>query len=357
MKKRVLHVINSLTTGGAEILLANSLSAGGLQEHTDNYLVYFAKTSGLQNIVDINVKIICLHYKGGADIFRLLRQLRRIIKDNKIEIIHSHLTPAGFYIEMVRPSSVSHVHTIHSTYSMDNETRPFFRFLNRYFYFNKKKCNIISLSDFTRNDFLQAVPFKGKIFVLNNFVADKYFTGDTKKYESSNQVLRIVAAGSLKELKNFEYLLSVFSHLCNYEIYLDIYGNGDKAKYEQVIKDGNLKVRMMGHQNDMAAVYSKYDLFIMPSKFEGYPLAVFEAMASGVPLMLSNIAPLRSIVQEHAIYFDLDNAVQTAEILLKIFNNQVDINNMAEQAKAYAQKKVKREMYIRSLLQIYQQIN
>jgi len=44
MKKKVLHVINSLTTGGAEILLVNSVSPGGQQQYTDNYLLSPLKT-------------------------------------------------------------------------------------------------------------------------------------------------------------------------------------------------------------------------------------------------------------------------------------------------------------------------
>lgn len=43
MKKKVLHVINSLTIGGTGMLLANSLSPGGLNEHVENYLLYFIK--------------------------------------------------------------------------------------------------------------------------------------------------------------------------------------------------------------------------------------------------------------------------------------------------------------------------
>ncbi|MBK8519919.1 MAG: hypothetical protein IPL54_03200 [Chitinophagaceae bacterium] len=65
MKKKVLHIINSLTTGGAETLLANSLSPGGLQEHTDNYLAYFNKSSYLTDIIDKDVKLINLNYTGA----------------------------------------------------------------------------------------------------------------------------------------------------------------------------------------------------------------------------------------------------------------------------------------------------
>ena len=237
MKKRVLHVINSLTIGGAETLLADSLSPGGLNEYTENYLLYFNRSSSLEQLPDKNVKIICLHYQGGFDIFRILREIKKVILENKIDIVHTHLTPAGVYTHLVCPANVPHVHTIHSTYSMEKETRWFMRMIDRFFFLKKKNCNIISLSDFTKADLLNAIHFKGKLFVLNNFVSDRYFNLPQKQYNLQTNKIHLLAVGALKELKNFEYLLEVFEHLKDKEIYLDIYGDGDKAKYETAIKN------------------------------------------------------------------------------------------------------------------------
>lgn len=356
MKKRVLHVINSLTIGGAETLLVNSLSTGSLNEHTENYLLYFNHSSSLLDLIDKDVKIICLNYKGGFDILRILGEIRKIIKKNKIQIVHTHLTPAGVYTHMVCPAGVRHVHTIHSTYSMEKETRWFMRLIDRALFLKKKNCNIISLSDFTKTDLLNTIPFRGKVFVLNNFVADRYFNLPAKQVTRQANKLHLVAVGALKELKNFEYLLEVFAYLTDQEIYLDVYGDGDKGKYETIIENKKLKIRMMGRIDDMATVIQQYDLFIMSSKFEGFPLSVFEAMAAGIPLMLSDIAPLTSIVKDNAIYFQLDNAKGTAEQIIGIYQNENNINDMAIKAKAYAEKTVRRDIYIKKLLDIYDQL-
>ena len=165
--------------------------------------------------------------------------------------------------------------------------------------------------------------------------------------------LKLVAIGYLKPLKNFEFLLEVFGHLTQYNITLDIYGGGDKTAFEKIINEKHLKIRLMGHIQKMQDVMGGYDMFIMPSKFEGYPLSVFEAMAAGLPLMLSDIEPLKNIVKEHAIYFDLDNVAKTAGQLKAILNNEVNIAEMAVQARIYAEKKVRRNIYITNLLKIY----
>ena len=356
MKKKVLHVINSLTPGGAETLLVNSLSAGGLQEHTDNVVVYFQGTSDLEKKLDSRVKCICLHYKGLHSLPGALFKLRRIIRSYKINIVHSHLNPAGVYTHLVCPSNIPQVHTIHTTYSMDNETPPVKLFFEKHFYFKKRNCNIILLSDFTKKDFTKTIPFTGRSFVLNNFVPDAYFDIPVIKQKLPLQELKIIAIGTLKPLKNFEYLLDVFSRLTNYPVSLDIFGGGDKTAYEKLIKEKSLNIRMVGHSENMEKKMIGYDLFIMPSKFEGFPLSVFEAMAAAIPLMLSAIEPLTSIVKDNAIYFELDNAEKVAQQIIAVLQNKIDINEMAVKAKEYAEKTVRREMYIQKLLKIYGQL-
>jgi glycosyltransferase involved in cell wall biosynthesis len=283
-----------------------------------------------------------------------LRQLKSIIKKNKVDIVHSHLNPAGWYTHLACPRSVAHVHTVHTTYSMDTETRPSMLFLEKHFYFNRKDCNVILLSDYTKADFLNAIHFRGKTFVLNNFVPDSYFSNTAKEYNNGN--LKLVAAGSLKELKNFEYLLEVFTRIKDINVSLDIFGTGDTSKYEKFIREHQLNIRMMGHVNDLSAVLSGYDLFIMPSIFEGFPLALFESMASGLPVMLSDIPPLKTIVKEHAIYFPLDDPDEVARQLRAIFNREIDINEMAKAGKLFAEKTVRRDIYRQKLLNIYDEL-
>lgn len=342
--------------GGAEILLTNSLSPGGLCEHAENHLAYFMAPSYLIEQLDKKVKVHCLNYKGTTDVVRLIREIRRIIIENDIDIVHSHLNPAGLYTHLACPKKVPHVHTIHTTYSMDEETTKFKLWTERFFYLNKKNVNIILLSDFIRNDFLKNVSFKGKSFVLNNFIPDDFFDIHINTQLSTLKEVKLIAIGSLRPLKNFDYLLEVFKFLKNYNITLDIYGGGNTAPYELKIKEYGIRVKMMGHAKNLKDTIGNYDGFIMPSKFEGFPLSVFESMAAGLPLILSDIAPLKSIVKDNAVYFSLDNAEVLAGQLINIFKNKTDVNAMALKGKIYAEKTARRSIYITKLLDIYNQI-
>jgi len=355
MKLKVLHVINSMLPGGAEVLLANSLSPGGLCEHTENHLAYFRAPSYLLELLDEKVTVHFLDYKGSSDILRLLYQLKKIIIENKIDIVHSHLNPAGLYTHLVCPKNVKQVHTIHTTYSQNKEQGKIRFWLRKYFFLLKRNVNIILLSEYTLKDFLNSVNFKGNTFVLNNFVADAFFKLQPETKQPREQ-LKLVALGTLRPLKNFEYLLEVFSHLKDLPVSLDIYGSGNKEHYEKEIEKNGLNVCMKGHTENLPDIITGYDMMIMPSKLEGFPLSVFEAMAAGVPLMLSDIASLRSIVHDHAIYFKLDNAAEVAKQIRAVWNHENDITTMADRAKQYAAKTVRREIYISKLLEIYSRL-
>lgn len=359
MKKRVLHVINSLTIGGAEMLLVNSLSPGGLNEHVENYLVYFIKGGDhLVSLVDKNVKQICLDYKGGSDIVRLLRELRKVISDNKIDIIHTHLNPADFYVNLVRPKNIPQVHTLHIAYTTDKETRRSLKFLERNLYFNKQYCNLIFLSEFNRKDFLDHINFKGRSFVVPNFVDDSFFAHQPKRFAGvTNSPLKLIAIGNFREQKNYFYLLDIFKLLTGHNIQLDIYGGGNLQEYQNVIDENKLNVTLKGQITNVNDVIGDYDLFIMSSTNEGFPLSVFEAMAAGVPVMLTDIPPLIEIVKDNALYFKLNAAAAAAEKLLAVKENRIDINELAIKAKLYAEKTVRREIYIKRLLDIYDQLN
>ena len=356
MKKKVLHVINTVLPGGAETLLVNSLSPGGLSEHTENHLAFFMTPSYLLDKLDKSVVVHFLDYKGATDLFRLLRNLRKIIVDNNFDLIHTHLNPANVYSHLACPKGIPQVHTMHTIYSMDTDTSPFKVLLERNLYLNGRSVNLINLSDYTREDFLNSFPFKGKTFVLNNFVSDDFFNLKKKSSYQGGEALKLIAVGTLKSLKNFEYLLEIFTHLKDYNISLDIYGRGDPTKYQEVIDRTQVKVRMMGPTSSLQDLLPEYDLFIMPSKFEGFGLSIFEAMAAGVPVMVSDISPLRSIILDNGIYFDLDNPVSVANQLLDIFNGKIDINKLASNAVLYAEKKVRRNIYIEKLLNIYREI-
>jgi len=355
-KLKILHVINSFETGGAENLLANSLAPGGLCEFTDSHLVYFKGHTDLINRTDPKLKIYCLEYSGKTNLLTMLWKLKQYIALHKFDLIHTHLNPSGLYTHLVAPTNIPQVHTIHSTYSQVTHTGQLRLFLEKYGYFKSSRCNLICLSDFAKQDFLNTIRFRGQMFVVNNFVDGKYFSETPKKYSSTNKSLRIVAVGMIKYVKNYEYLLEVLKHCADSEIYLDIYGGGDQRALQQKIKENKLKVRLLGEHANIASVLRQYDLFIMPSRHESFGLSLFESMATGLPALISDIASFRFLVKDNALFMDLKDPASAASMIKKIFSGSIDIDSIARKGWVLANSLARRERYIVEILRIYSQI-
>lgn len=358
MRLKILHVINSLQPGGAENLLVNSLSPGGLQEHADNDIVLLRDSSYLVNKLAPDINVHDLNYRGKFDLPQMLMRLRSVIKKGKYNIIHSHLPHAGLYTALVCPTDIPHIHTIHSTYSLNKKNRnTLLNYIDRKLLLEKRNAKIIVISEYNKEDLLRDIKFKGEVFVLNNFIEDKYFSNTAPNRTREENCLKVIAVGNLTDSKNYKYIVEIFSHLKDKNIFLDIFGNGDVEKYKQVLNQNNItSITFMGAVPNIYDHIKDYDLFIMASKYEGFGLAVFEAMASGVPVIISNIPSLRTLVKNHAIYFDLNDAKGAAERLVKILNEEIDAQSLVADAKNYAAKIAKRENYIYQLLKIYNEV-
>ena len=351
MRKNVLHIINSLTVGGAEMLLVNTLTPGGLQDHTNNILVYLNKHSTLPEKLDKGVKVIDLGYTSFLKLPVVLRKLKKIIKENNIDIIHSHLTPAGFYARMAAPRKIMQVHTLHTTYSDDRETRGILKWMERIFLFKHKRTSLIFLSALIRSNFLSHVNFKGPSFILANFAEDSFFI--EKEIIFPNDKFNIVAVGSFRPPKNYPYLLKISGFLKNSNIHFYIYGGGGTRQVQKIIQEEGLPVTLMGQQDNISEVLQNYRLFIMTSTREGYPLTVIEAMAAKLPCFLSDIPTLKDIAGENALYFCLHDAEAVAKQVRALSVNAEFLRSIAEKGHAFALKNGIRGKYIKELLNIY----
>jgi glycosyltransferase involved in cell wall biosynthesis len=118
-----------------------------------------------------------------------------------------------------------------------------------------------------------------------------------------NRVKNIISVGSLTPQKNQTTAILMFSKLAPIfpELTLTIYGEGTKRNnLEQLITNLNLKNRVFlpGTTKDINKALLEADLFIFPSEYEGFPNALCEAMAIGLPVIASNCSGNIDIIRD-----------------------------------------------------------
>ncbi|MDZ7743319.1 MAG: glycosyltransferase family 4 protein [Bacteroidota bacterium] len=166
-----------------------------------------------------------------------------------------------------------------------------------------------------------------------------------KKHQIPDNHFVFIYTGSLIQRKNVQSLLHAFSRLHTNALLL-IAGSGPMM--EELIREasGSKNIRFLGQRSDVKNLLQLSDAFISPSLSEGLPNTVLEAMACGLPVLLSNIAQHREIFSEKQDeYFfppkDVDlmsskmqeimKARPEAEEMLGIIRNKYSADIMAQQ--------------------------
>jgi glycosyltransferase involved in cell wall biosynthesis len=110
-------------------------------------------------------------------------------------------------------------------------------------------------------------------------------------------------AGRLVELKGIEYLLSAAATLRREfpALRVEIAGAGpQREKLGRAVALAGLggQVEFLGWIDDLASVLSRWDVFVMPSLEEGFPMAALDAMAAGLPVVATSVGGVPELIED-----------------------------------------------------------
>lgn len=306
MKKTIIHFIYDLAAGGAETMLVGVLKE--LKEY-DNIVVTLYDDNQFGNEL-VCSEYICLN-QGSLFAFPLSAlKLRKIIKEKKADIVHTHLFWPSIIARLGVPKNVPLITTIHSFIATSVEYKKWYiRFLDKSSYLLRKPAIIGVAKGATTEyfSFLGIRPFKA--YTLYTFVDTNRFTVSHVDDYAPPKPFRLISIGALRVQKNQLFLVEAFKLLKNENVELHIYGQGPLQPALQKLIDGSgVKVVLKGMIRNMNELLPQYDLFVMSSTFEGFSLGVLETMAVKVPMLLSDIVSFREQCEDTAMYFRLNDA-------------------------------------------------
>lgn len=347
-KTNVLHIIDTLGIGGAEKVMVGVVT--GLPD-LQHHVVYLTGSDALAASLPADCKIKKLNYSSKLHLLRAVLELKSYIRKNNISIVHSHLPSATLIARLACPKDVKLFTTIHSLPSKNYyaESR-ISKWLEKMTY--RKHHHIIAICQEVFNDYKRCIGIKGPYTVLYNYIDDISYTAACKKM-SFNGAFRMVSVGNLKKAKNYPYLVEAFKQMPK-NIFLDIYGAGPLYnQLQKEIETHQLNIRLCGVREDIHNVLPRYDAFIMSSIFEGQPISLLEAMACGIPAVLSDIPVLREVTNDNAIFFDLNNTDDLVQKLTAIANHQVDLDEFAKANFERVRKIANKDNYMSMLKKVY----
>ncbi len=205
---------------------------------------------------------------------------------------------------------------------------------------------LTSVSESLKQDTLSVFEIKKQINVIPNFIDDRHFeqcvTCSRKQFAEDDEKI-LVHISNLRPVKRIQDVLEVFK-LVNKKVSskLIIVGEGpEMEKIDSFLVDYPAfidKIKIMGKQNDLRAVLTHADIFLLPSEKESFGLAALEAMAAATPIISSNTGgiPEVNIHEKTGFLADVGDVEKMAEYGVKLLTDENLLNEMKKTAKEVA---------------------
>ncbi len=307
----VFHLIDTLNMGGAEKLLTYLLP--GLPVGRYRVLVGTVTDTGPleEEIESAGIPVIHVNARGRRDLTILLR-LCQIFRQENVTILHTHLFVDSFWgrIAAVLSGVPIRVVTQHNSYEGGNLPPKWQVWADRLLWHVTDR--IVAVSEGARKFLLEDVGVPAeKIRLIPNAIAplpdvSEEETASLRRelgLERAWPVLGTVAR--LTPQKGLSYLIRAVAILRKQfpRVKCLIVGDGElKSELSDLVSKMDLGsvVLFTGIRRDVPAILSTLDLFVLPSIFEGMPVALLEAMEAGLPVVATHVTGVTEVVEDGA---------------------------------------------------------
>lgn len=280
-----------------------------------------------------------------------LIRFRRIIKEIKPDIVHSHLWGIhciylySFLLLKKRPKFIATIHSSEFIYTSKKLSSKIFKFIENTLY-KVFKYDLISISNAVQKTVQKQLYYK-RLIKIENGIDTVTFSPDKKKfynnfkrsnYKDAYPIL--VHVGRASEVKRQEDIIIAVSLLVNSypSIKLLLIGRENKQKSSTLVESLKVEtnIEFIEPNNEIEKFLSISDIGVFPSLYEGLSLAFAEKMSSGLPLIISNIPSLTEMTNhtEAAVVVPIKSPQKIAEAVKYILDNP----EKAEQLRLKARK-------------------
>jgi len=302
----IVQMINALRVGGAEKLVVTF--ARSVQTKNAQLTVITLRTSVpevKQMVLDTGARVVEFHHRKMFAPGRFV-QLLQFLKQEKIDVIHTHLTMANILgASSGSLAGIPVVTTLHNV-STESASHPVRGPLESWL-LNHNVARLIAVGQETAAT--QRSRFTDKeITVLPNAVEIPE-TIPTSRLAALRDELGIphgapflLAVGRLEVQKGMSDLISAFELLLNSQpcAHLAVAGIGslrDQLVHEIKVAGLEGKVQLLGSRNDIPELLAACDVFVSAAHWEGLPVSILEAMAAGKPVVATQVGDLPQLIK------------------------------------------------------------
>lgn len=373
---KIIHIIPSLKTGGAERLVIDICNELKKREGVEVKLLVLSKRNDFRlNSISFDISFISsrLNLSLRRNNLAEMDELLDALNEFKPDLIHSHLFEAELLSRWIlNPDIVYVTHCHDNMHQISGLTikktikKNITDFYERYLLFKRyKKCNnhFIAISNDAKEYFLKVIPNKlqKNIFFLSNAIDFDRFYFDRTAADKEN-IINAVCVGSLVDKKNQKFLIPITLYLKSkgYDCIINVLGDGpNRSLLEKQIKANNLteNIVLHGNVNNVEEFMWKANFFIHPATYEPFGLVLLEAMSAGLPVISLDGKGNRDIVKhkENGYIFQDQNADQFGNAMIKLKENPNEYLRYVKEGHKYSSD-YDVENYTNKLISYYHEI-
>lgn len=307
-KKKYMLLITGMVMGGAERVMATI--ANELVERGNEVILVTMKEAQSAYRLDKRIKFIGangvletqrgikrniqLLFSGIKGMLFYIKQLR----ENKPDIVLSFLTNTNLMAIVVNKLLVRDIPVVISE-RCDPQNRGFLITRLCDWIYPKSSCIVCQSNKV--GEYFKKINSKSRISIIPNPINDEAISNKV----ASKRRKVIIGVGRLSKQKNFDLLINSFNLIKDDfpDYFIEIYGQGpEKDHLLSLINSLELKnrIKLMGTRDKVMEYVYDSSLYVMSSNFEGFPNALIEAMASGLPVICTDFptGTAREIIED-----------------------------------------------------------
>lgn len=309
---RVFHLITRLLKGGAEAKTIATVQGLEGYEFTvgfgaeyDPDQVTALERAGIRTQQFRTIR----HYNPVTTVPAVLA-VARYLRKHEFDLVHTHSTEAGIIgrFAAVLAGTPAVVHTVHGVPFADDRNDLLERFILACERAAAPRTDrIVTNAEAITNDYLRrGIGQLEQYTTVYSGIDLGRFRDATSAADIDGDGVRILMVGRLADGKGFDVLLEALEQLPAEELSVYLVGDGPQREaLEREIERRGFKdtVALLGYRSDVPAIMAACDVFVLPSYREGTPRVITEAMASGLPVVATDIAGIpEQVADGHSGY-------------------------------------------------------
>lgn len=294
----ILFIVRTMGIGGTENVVLQLCET--LSGYVNKIVVCSTGGAHENELKEMGIK----HYKipdvAGkklSDVLKTILVLKKIIKTEKITIIHSHHRMAAFYAELVAGKGIAKIATAHNTFQNK-------KILTRFAYHNTQ---LVAVGEMVKKNLVSYynIPVR-QVEVIHNAVKPFYgnIVEDSLIKQLHDEGCFVVGnIGRLSEQKGMEYFIKALPDVIekHHEVRFIIAGSGeDEEKLKNLSEEINVTdyIHFLGYRTDVQNLMRQLDLIVLSSLWEGLPLTPIEAFSVGRTIIATAVDGTVEIVKD-----------------------------------------------------------